>query len=48
MDNQEKIDMLINHANNLKRSKTFEEYRDRHVEYIERLINKIKELDTKH
>lgn len=39
---QLKIDILAKHANNLRNSKTFEEYRDMHVKYIECLIESIK------
>lgn len=39
--NQDKIDILTIHKRNLLKTKTFEEYRNAHVAYIDLLISQI-------
>lgn len=39
---QDKIQLLTIHKNNLLKAKTFEEYRDAHVAYVDCLIGQLK------
>lgn len=41
MDTQDKIQLLTIHKNNLLKTKTFEEYRNAHVAYIDCLIGQL-------